>query len=154
VNEKPFDLKRAIGMAKAARLLRSRGGKAPNIETLRRWANPKKGCRPTGADGPKLFLRTVRIGNELLTMPEWVEHFEAERIRQGERQPLPPRPPSNRRRAAESREADRIFAAAGMRPGQPPGPPFTRNGRTYRRGLTSSPAASIVGDHKSDSADV
>lgn len=80
-------------LSQAAGLMRGRYGRRPAADTLRRWANPRKGCRPAGADGPVIFLRVVRLGGELLTRAEWVAEFEAERLRMGMRVVSPPRGP-------------------------------------------------------------
>ena len=105
-----------ISMAQAAKMIRGRGNRSVNVETLRRWANPRRGCYPAGPDGPQLLLKTVRISNELITRPVWVEAFEAERLRLGQREQLPPPPrePSSRRRAAENRLADEILDRMGI----------------------------------------
>jgi len=76
------DLDALIGMT-AARLMRGRGGRAPSVETVRRWAGPKRGCYPQGRQGPQLVLMTIRMNGELLTLPEWVEAFEEARFRLG-----------------------------------------------------------------------
>lgn len=80
-----FDPKTAIGLVAATKLVRGRKGKAVAVETLRRWSNPRKGCRPQGPDGPALILRTVKLNGECLTTAAWVEEFEAERARLGAR---------------------------------------------------------------------
>lgn len=62
---------------------KGRGNRPINLHTLRRWANPKRGFRPAGLDGPTLLLPALLRGNELITMPEWVDWFvkESNRIR-------------------------------------------------------------------------
>lgn len=98
-----IDMDKAIGLADAAKLMRGRGGRAASVETLRRWANEKRGCRPQGPTGPQLVLQTIRLGGELLTTPEWVKAFEMERLRLGVRagrtMPAPERSPAKRERA-------------------------------------------------------
>jgi hypothetical protein len=81
----PFPLGQAIGLSEAARLVRGRGGRPACVETLRRWANPKRGCRPAGKCGPKLVLKTHKLNNEILTLPQWVREFEQDRAADGER---------------------------------------------------------------------
>lgn len=109
------DLSRAIGLAAAAKLMRGRGGKPPSVESVRRWANPKRGCRPRGKDGPQVLLMTIRVSNELVTLPEWVQAFEAKRAQLGLRGAQPAAPPvSDRTRQAENRRADEVLARAGI----------------------------------------
>lgn len=67
-----------IGLADAARLLRGRGGKHPHVQTVRRWANAKRGCRSAPGVKP-VVLRTVRVGSEVLTTAAWVREFEQAR---------------------------------------------------------------------------
>jgi hypothetical protein len=111
--DKEIDLGQAIGLAEAARLMRGRGGKAPSVETVRRWANPKRGCWPQGKEGPQLILLTARVNGELLTTEAWVKAFEDRRLQLGMRQPPAPqgRPPS--RRAAAHRRAEERLREAG-----------------------------------------
>lgn len=116
----PIDLKRAIGMAAAARLMRGRNG-PPNVSTVRRWANPKCGCWPQGKDGPHLLLQTVKYNGEVLTTAEWVEEFERQRLRLGVRARYPGAAPrSSKRRAAAVRRAearlDRDKVGGGKKP--------------------------------------
>lgn len=100
-----FNLTLAISLAIARTRMRGRGGKLPAIQTVRRWANPKRGCRPAGEHGPLIVLRTVKFSGEILTMPEWVAEFEAERVRLGTRENPPlPRTSKERRRADEAAE--------------------------------------------------
>lgn len=75
----PIDLDRAIGMGEAAKLIRGKGGKLGiALDTVRRWANPVKGCKTPGGT---LVLAAVRWSNQLLTLPEWVRAFEDARSR-------------------------------------------------------------------------
>lgn len=111
----PIDISRAIGLTEAAKLMRGRGGKSPSVETIRRWANPKKGCWPAGKEGPQLLLRTVRYNGELVTLPEWVQEFERLRVALGLREPLPPseRPRPMRSRMAAHRRAEEALDRMG-----------------------------------------
>lgn len=77
-----FDHSRAISLAEARKLLPGRKGSV-SVEALRRWANPEKGCRPRGQDGPVLVFPTVRLENRLWTMPSWVAAFERRRVELG-----------------------------------------------------------------------
>lgn len=83
IDPETFDLARAIDMIDAAKLVRGRGGRRINVQTVRRFANPKRGCKPLGSDGPWLVLPTVWHSGSRLTMPEWVAVFEAARIAAG-----------------------------------------------------------------------
>lgn len=97
-----FDRAKAVSLTEAAKLMCGKGGKHPSVETLRRWANPERGCRPSGPDGDRIVLPTVRLGGELLTMPAWVEWFEQMRVRLGARtviKPELPQTPGQRLRA-------------------------------------------------------
>jgi hypothetical protein len=69
---------------------RGRFGGLINVDTLRRWANRKRGFHPVGKEGPVLILPMLFVGTELLSMPEWVEWFlsESTRIRELHRQKL------------------------------------------------------------------
>lgn len=105
----------ALSLTEASKMLRGRGGKPAAIETIRRWANPNKGCRPAGKDGPVLILHTVRVNGELLTRREWVEAFEAERLRLGDRQPTGPVSRTPAKRAAGHRRAEKLLDEMGVR---------------------------------------
>lgn len=77
----PFDLNRAIGLADARLLVRGKGGKPIRVETLRRWANPQKGCYPAGPRGPRILFPVHKQNGEVLTLREWIAAFEEERVR-------------------------------------------------------------------------
>jgi hypothetical protein len=115
----PFDPLTAIGLTEAARRMRGRDGRAPNVRTLRRWANLRFGCRPAGRNGPRIYLRVVRYNGYLLTMRQWVDTFEAERARLGVR-PLPgeagtpPLPRSSRERQRAHEAAERVLDQGGV----------------------------------------
>lgn len=101
-----------IELTQAAKLMRGRGGRAPSIETLRRWANHKRGCRPLGELGPTIFLRVARVNGYLVTTAEWVQEFERQRLALGTREiPLPT--PSRTQRASV-RRANEILDRAGI----------------------------------------
>lgn len=94
-----FDMARAITMRAACKMLRGRvkrrvlhGQKILNVTRLsvdvaRRWANRKRGWKVKLAalGGPveiwTMYLPAVKVGGELLTMPEWVQAFERARAR-------------------------------------------------------------------------
>jgi hypothetical protein len=70
-----FDPTQALNLTQAAKRLKTRKGHL-HLEIVQRWANPERGCRPAGRDGPVLVLPMVRVGGRRLTMPAWVEAFE------------------------------------------------------------------------------
>lgn len=108
------DVKRCIGLKAAAALLRGRGGKPPSLDTVRRWANPRRGYRPRGNyAGPPLVLATCRLGNDLVTLPEWVEEFERRRFQMGTTRVMPTRTP--RQAAAALRRAEEYLDAQGVK---------------------------------------
>ena len=109
--EEVFDVSQAIGLAEAAKYMRGRGGKKPSVETVRRWCSLTKGC---SVGGKVLILHAVRVNGELLTMPGWVEAFEAERIRMGDRQPQAPLCRTPRQREAGMRRARERLTADGI----------------------------------------
>jgi hypothetical protein len=108
----PADISRLIGLTAARAMLRGRGGKSPSLETLRRWANPRRGWKAPFPDAPRVILRTVRLNGELLTLPQWVEEFERERLRWGVRSPWPPPAGRPEKRRARDQERDLAFLAA------------------------------------------
>jgi len=77
------DVKRLISLTEAAKLIRGKGGKRPHVASMRRWANPKRGYRARGSLAAPIVLRTVRIGPDVCTLPEWVEEFERARLQAG-----------------------------------------------------------------------
>lgn len=105
-----FTMSRAIGLTDAARLMRGRRGKNPAVETVRRWANPARGCYPSGQSGPQLVLRTHRVNGELLTLREWVEEFERARAALGAR-PVVVKLETERKGPKRQRAHDRAEAA-------------------------------------------
>lgn len=75
--ETNFDLAQALTMTQAAKLIRGRGGRRPHIDVIRRWCNPLKGCM---VGERRAVLRSVRVGGEILTMPQWIEEFQQARV--------------------------------------------------------------------------
>src|SRR5438132_6781778 len=73
-----FDRQRAVSLTQATKLMKGRKGHL-HREVVLRWANPRRGYRPAGPDGPVLILPIVKIDGLKLTMPEWVLAFEAMR---------------------------------------------------------------------------
>lgn len=115
------EAKRAINLTEAAKRLRSRGGRPPNVGTVRRWANKRKGYKPAGYEGEPIVLRTLRVGQDLLTFPEWVEEFARAQVAAGlaAQAPLPPagRPVRSREAAHRRAEAELDRAGVGTRKG-------------------------------------
>jgi hypothetical protein len=66
--------------------LKGRGSRPLNLETLRRWANPKRGFRPVRGGAIVIFPALLRHG-EHLTMPDWADWFfaECDRLREESR---------------------------------------------------------------------
>jgi hypothetical protein len=97
------------------RFFRGRSNKKLNLETLRRWASPKRGFRPCGADGPTLVLPTLLAQGVHVTMPEWVDWFiqEANRLREKARERYEP-PPSNRKLEREADAARKRMRKRGV----------------------------------------
>lgn len=50
-------------------------GKRICLQTVQRYANRKKGCRPLGPAGPRLVLPAILQGHKHKTMKAWVELF-------------------------------------------------------------------------------
>lgn len=111
-----FDLAEAMGLAAARKLMRGRGGRPPAVQTVRRWANPARGCYPAGKGGPRVVLQTRKVSGEVLTTAAWVEAFERERAVLGAREAPRelPRARSDRRRIRDLRLADEGLDAAGV----------------------------------------
>ncbi len=105
VEHTELDIRRALTLRQVRDTyeLKGRGNRKLNLETLRRWANSKRGYRPAGKNGPVLVLPTLLRGGEHLTLPEWVEWFlrEADHIRDSAR-----RSPLVVSRKTEQREAE------------------------------------------------
>lgn len=78
-----FKHKNAIDLVDAAALIKAERGGRLNVKVLRRWAN--EGYRPRGYEGEPLVLPTVLIGSRLWLMPQWLEAWEAERVKMGQR---------------------------------------------------------------------
>lgn len=70
-----FDRQRALTLSEATKMMRGRKGHV-HREIALRWANPRRGYRPSGPDGPVLLLPIVKVDGMRLTMPEWVRAFE------------------------------------------------------------------------------
>jgi len=76
-------LKRALSLAQAAQRVRGRGGKPASYKSILRWINPDIGYRSREAPGRAVVLQTFRLGSEVLTLPEWIDQFETERLTLG-----------------------------------------------------------------------
>src|SRR5438034_6956519 len=75
-----FDRQRAVTLTHATKLMKGRKGHL-HREIVLRWANPRRGYRPAGPDGPVLLLPLVKVDGLRLTMPEWILAFEDMRKR-------------------------------------------------------------------------
>jgi hypothetical protein len=107
-----IDLSKAIGMAEAAALVRGMGGRAPHVETMRRWAT--KGVR---VNGELVRLRTIKLNSERITLPEWVRAFEEERLRLAMAQAPVSRTEGEARAAHERAEVELAARGVGRRQG-------------------------------------
>lgn len=106
---------RLIGLADAAKLLRGRDGQPPNVATVRGWARPEEGYRPRCWKGEPVVLRTVVVGRDYLTLPEWVAEFERGRLRVGQlARQRPPAAPARKAKAMH-RRAEAALDKAGVR---------------------------------------
>lgn len=114
------DPRKPIGLSQARQLLTTARGEPPSAQSVRLWAS--RGYKPRGWTGAPAVLRTTRLGNDLVTTPEWVAEFEAERWRMGEelrraeieraqRKAEPPR----RSRKASQRAAQRYLDSMGCK---------------------------------------
>lgn len=110
----PYDEARSLGLREARKLIRGRGGKPANLESVRLWVTEAHGCRPFGDNGPKLILRATKINGEWRTMPGWIAAFERERAEAGQRasQVMPERSP--RSRHAAHRRAEEALKKMGV----------------------------------------
>ncbi len=75
-----FDRQRAVSLTQATKLMKGRKGHL-HREIVLRWANPRRGYRPAGPDGPVLLFPFVKFDGIRLTMPEWIQAFEEMRKR-------------------------------------------------------------------------
>lgn len=93
-----IDLAKAIGLRQAQQILRGRSGRPPCLDTVRRWVTQGSSVR-----GQKVILRSVLLGGERLTTPEWVEEFQRARLRGGRKFVIEPsRTPARREKAARA----------------------------------------------------
>lgn len=78
-----FDAKRSIDLTAASRLIPAErsSGRRLNVNVLYRWV--RVGWKPRGFRGPLLRCPAVLMGNKWLTMPGWVEAFQAARVEMG-----------------------------------------------------------------------
>ncbi len=65
-------------------------------------------------DGSKIILRSIRWGNTLLTLPEWIEEFERERAASLCPKPMPEASRTERNRRAGHRNAERYLDRHGV----------------------------------------
>lgn len=86
-------------------------GSKPSIKTIRNWIDPGKGYTFTRASRV-VVLKTIRIGHDRFTLPEWIEAFEADRIRLGLELAELPAAKKSRKRTATTARTDRRHAKA------------------------------------------
>lgn len=110
----PFNLDRALTLVQVAQQIRAPQGGRLNICVVWRWA--ARGYRCKGWTGPALVLPTVVMGKRRYTMPEWLTHFEAARVKMGERCAAP-RQPARARTVRKSMAGHRRAVAALERQG-------------------------------------
>lgn len=104
-----------IGLADAVKLMRGKvRGQPPHIQTVRRWANPRKGYRAVPW-GDVAILQTVRLGGDICTTVEWVAAFEERRLRLGCLAVGQERPPTERQAAAAHKRAERSLDRRGCK---------------------------------------
>ena len=77
----PFDLNDAITLTEAAGRIRSFDKSRIHVNVALRWAT--HGYRPRGWQGSRLILPTVVLGRLRWLMPQWLQAFEAERVKMG-----------------------------------------------------------------------
>jgi hypothetical protein len=107
-----FDLKEAISLTQAAKMLRGRAGRARCLATLRRWANSRRGWRPHGG-AQQVLLQVVKLNGELLTMESWVTEFRDAQVAAARRE-LPPGLRTSRQREAAHRRAEEYLDRGGI----------------------------------------
>lgn len=116
-----YDDSRSLSIHEAAAMMRGQceGGRACP-EVVARYANPRRGYRPHGPEGPVLVLPAIRLGGrrgQLRTMPEWVKAFERERVRLGvelARREQGEKPRPKRSFEGAQRRAGKVLDAAGV----------------------------------------
>lgn len=106
-----YDEARSITLTEARRMVRGKGGGDCSLDVLRRYASPKRGCRPLGEGGPVIYLRVVKVGGRLRTMPEWVEAFVRERAALTDRRPPVQARSPRAARAGHKRAGERLDRA-------------------------------------------
>ncbi len=108
-------MRRLIGLAEATMMLRGREGRPPNVATVRGWARPGEGYRPRAWKGEPVILRTVVVGRDYLTLPEWIAEFERERLRIGQLARQRPPAVTARKARALHRRAAKALDQSGVR---------------------------------------
>lgn len=111
-----FEPEQALSLRDAAALIRGRGGRPGNLCVLRRFANPKVGCRPAGASGPCIILPTTYYAGCRMLMKQWATAFEEARRRIGSGATLPQhRQPTARQQSAAHQRAVEELQRRGVR---------------------------------------
>jgi hypothetical protein len=110
-----YDEACSIDLTQARKLIRGRKGGDASLEVVRRYCNPKRGCRPLGEGGPVIVLAVVKVAGRLRTMPGWVREFCEARAAATARLPPPPTTRSKRSRDAAYRRAEEALDRAGVK---------------------------------------
>jgi hypothetical protein len=104
-------LARLEGVERARQRMYGRGGNPPSAASVRRWINHGYGL----SDGSVLRLEATRVGQDLLTLQEWVEAFERLRAEDGRQRVGQPVERPDRTRRASHRAAERYLDAKGVK---------------------------------------
>ncbi len=99
-----------IGIEDASMLMRGRGGSPPHLSTVRRWIT--HGYQPPGGD--PIHLQAVLVSGGYVTLPEWVQEFEAARLEAGRRAKPKRATPTNRAARKAHRLAELDLDRAGI----------------------------------------
>lgn len=113
----PFIHADAITLTEARNQLRADHGGKLNLGLMFRWC--VRGYRPRGWHGDRLRLPTVVLGGRRWLMQQWLDAFQAERIRMGmmlgAREPVTTaRMPSPSRRQKDIDKAHKRLQKAGL----------------------------------------
>lgn len=102
-----LDQTKALTLRDLRKQMRGRGGRQIALDTLRRWASPKRGYRPAGPEGEAVQLPTVHLHGEHMTMQTWIDWFnlECESVREAARKTIPLKAPPSESRSAKAAAA-------------------------------------------------
>lgn len=99
----PFIHASAITLTQAAQRIRGQRNGRLNREVAALWA--RVGYAPRGWTGARLKIPTILMGNARMLMPQWLEAWEAARVKMGEAKPAPARSRTMRQATAGHRRA-------------------------------------------------